>query len=310
MITTEIHTAISLTPAFANMSHFLVRSIARNAQLPDPWNIVFTVSRDTAGSPDTPEWAWARDFPVEFRWVDADLWNRLHFTGTGQQRVTYDYGADVVLFIDADVLVSGSLRDLVTDLAGSDRLAAWPAWMPPPNVDLDALIRECGLAPSPDTIRYSGHAIDFMEPEFCPPYFNFGFIAMSRSAASRIATTFADDVAFVCARHDTYFACQIALCLSILRNRTPIQLLDERFNYGNAEWGEMKYSGPATDAAVARSKSCARDVRILHYLTKTEPFQKFREMASLEALREFCAKDNVGEGNSMLQREFRRLLDR
>jgi hypothetical protein len=291
------------------MARFLVQSIQRSADLPGPWKVIFTVSRDTAWDFHAPELSWARDYPVEFRWADERLWEKRGILGTCQQTMDYRYDSDVVLYLDADLIVVGSLREIVDEVSRADQVAAWPAWMPPPQVDLDAILQECGLTYDSRDISYSGYAIDFMEPRFCPPYFNCAFVAASRNVAEKIGRTYASDMDFVCERHTTYLATQIAFCTSILRSGVSVRVLDERYNYGHAEWGKRPCSGPETDSAIERSNRCAQDIRVLHYSMSTEYFQKFRELASLDALRAFCDRTDVGEAHARLQRGFRRLLD-
>ncbi len=86
MTTTEVHVPISLNETFAVMGCVLVRSIAANAKLPGDWKVVFTCSRDSTLLPSSPLFAWADEYPAEFRWVDPSLWDRFGYHGTGLQQ--------------------------------------------------------------------------------------------------------------------------------------------------------------------------------------------------------------------------------
>ena len=307
MVSTEIHVPISLNPNFAHMIYLLVKSIAANAKLPGDWRVVFTVSRDTAWDFDHPELAWAKDFAVEFRWVDQTQWESQQWLATAIQRHTYDFTTDVILFMDADTAVHGPLTELVLETATSDAIAGWPAWQPP-GINLTDVLMKRGCALSDWGLTYSGYGLTFLSPKSCPPYFNLGFIAVSKATAQRLARDVPQDWHFVRTYYPDWFGCQIALCLSIVRNNYAYRALDMRYNLGNGDLGEPILSGPEADAAFARALASYRDPRILHYCVPTEAFQKSRDMGSWDRIRQFCEMEGLGEGNAILQATFKRLL--
>ena len=307
MVTTEIHVPISLNPTFAHMSYFLVKSLAANANFPGDWRVVFTVSRDTDWDLSHPELAWARDYPVEFKWVDQAQWDQREFFATIEQRHTYDFNADVVLFMDADIVVVGSLSELVLETAGSNAIAGWPAWQPPPS-DLSEVLLARGCNLSEWGLTYSGYGLAFLSPKSCPPYFNFGFIAMSGAIAQRISRDFMEDLHYFYAHYDDWFGCQIALCLTIVRKDYAYQALDMRYNLGNGSLADLPdLASPEADAAYARLLASAQDPRVLHYCVRTEPFYKFPTMGSWDQITRFCEMEGLGEGNTLLQETFRSL---
>jgi hypothetical protein len=307
MVSTEIHVPISLNPNFAHMIYFLVKSVAANANLPGDWRVVFTVSRDTDWSLDHPELAWASDYPVEFRWVDQAQWDVHKLIATIKQRQTYNFNADTVLFMDADTVVVGPLRELVLETAGSREVAGWPAWQPPrSNLNEVLLARGCAL--SDWGLTYSGYGLQFLSPKSCPPYFNFGVIAASNTVAKHIARDFPEDLHFFRSRCDEFFGAQIALCLTIVRKNYPYRALDMRYNLSNGDWGQAILFGPEAEAAYGGVLAACRDPRILHYCVPTEPFDKARDMASWDRITRFCKLERVGVGNALLQKAFRNLL--
>src|SRR5262245_38023362 len=118
MASVEIHTPISMNEHFSVMCHLFVKSIAENAQLPGDWRVVYTVSGDSELSPDSPQFAWARYYPVEFQSVDPELWKAMGYVGTGLQAIITPHTADVVLYMDADMIVTGSLAEIAEQIAG------------------------------------------------------------------------------------------------------------------------------------------------------------------------------------------------
>jgi hypothetical protein len=309
LISTEIHIPISLNSRFINMTRMFVQSAASNAGFTGPWKIVVTVSRDTQMTLDAPELAWARDYPVEFRWVEAALWEKHGLLGTVVQRHSYEVGSDVVLFMDADIVVCGSLDELVTEIAAADVVAGWPAWQPPDgNLDEILASRGCTLR-SDYGVTYSGFGLEFLTPSSAPPYFNLGLIAVSRRQADRLRRAYPEDLYWVYAHHPHWFGCQTALCMTIMRQSLPYRVLDMRYNLSNGDWDEVpEITGEAVDRAVANVRACVADPRVLHYCVPTPAFSKARDMESLDRIREFCARDRVGAGNLILQRVLRELV--
>ncbi|MGJ0394720.1 MAG: hypothetical protein ACR65U_00605 [Methylocystis sp.] len=311
-VNTEIHVPISLNANFANMSYFLVKSIAANAALPGDWRVVFTVSRDTDWDLDHPNLAWAKAYPVEFRWVDQAHWDALptgvhQYISTILQRQTYEFKSDVVLFMDADTVVYGPLTELAREVATSDMIFGWPAWQPP-GVDLNEVIVARGCALRDWGVTYSGYGLAFLSPKSCPPYFNFGFIAMSNGVARRAARDYPPELDFVVANYPDWFATQIALCLMILRNNYAFRILDMRYNFGNGDFPGQILAGPEADAAFARAIALYEDVRVVHYCAATEAFNKSRDMGSWERITRFCEREGLVSGNALLQKAFKKLL--
>jgi len=309
MIATEIHVPVSLNEHFGVMSAMLVRSLARRANLPGPWRVVFTVSRDRSLPTDPaehPDFAWARQYPVEFRVVPQELWDRHGYDGTCLGAME-GYPADVVLSIDADVVIAGSLADLVTGIAGSSALHARLAWQPPP-VELRDVFSAAGLEWRDWGLTFSGYGIDFVSPKSCPPYFNCGFLAMPGVLATRIARTLQADLDFVSRSFPNPFAFQVALCLNIVRHELPFVALDERYNMGNGVWDGPRFTDSESLARRGQSLRAMGDPRVLHYCVSTDDFQKARDMASWSAVRAFCRRPGLADGQLLLQESLRDLL--
>jgi hypothetical protein len=300
MPTTEIHVPLSLNARFAMMAAMQVRSFVRYADLPGDWRIVFTTSLDSTLTPDSPEFAWTKDYPVSFRAVTRDLWTRFGYDGTGLQSMTHEHTADVLLSMDADTVVTGSLAELVHRVAGSDALHARVAWQPP-TIDLRTVFHAAGLPWKDWGLMYGGQGIDLLADDWCPPYFNGGFLAMPRSLADDLTKTLPSDIAFVHKGFPGVFAFQIALCLNVVRQAYPFVALDERYNMGHAEFGRQTFMDPDSVARRNASITAARDPRIVHYCAATDSFRKDRDLASRAAIEAFCNRTDVTGVASRLQ---------
>lgn len=309
MTTTAIYVPVSLNRQFALQMEMLCRSLRRNARLPGPWKIIFTLSLDATIELNSPLMAWARDFPAEFRWVDESLWQQHHWAGTSHQQSMYDFDADVVLYMDADTLAVGSLAELVEQSAATDEFAAWPAWQPPTGVDLEAMLARLGLPARDHGLEYSGYGLAFMAPRSCPPYFNAGFVAMSGRLANAMARTYPADFDMVCALTKSNYRTQIALTVNLLRHGYRSRALDVRYNASNGD-GEVKlpFDNPVARAKAGALRAHASDLRVMHYCVESPEFRRARDLDGMAALRAFCARTEVHSGTRRLQQAFLGLL--
>lgn len=318
--TTEIHIPASPDRRFANMLFFLISSIAAHAALPGPWTAVVTLGRDGDLTPASPEFAWARDFPVEFRVTSPALWDEYDaearrsrkpayvYNATIMQQFTTPFTADAVIFMDADTVVTGPLGALVNDVLDRKLYAAKPAWQPPP-IDLDAILAHAGLVHDGDPITYSGYGWSFLEPRLGPPYLNGGFIVCTRDHANILQRDLPGDFHFVTAHYPGHFVWQVANCLTIIRSRIPLLCLDERYNMGIGEAGEPLATGAEGARLVAEGLEQVEDRRVLHYCTPTAHFHRGTVMNDDALLRAFCLAPDLNQGEAMLQSAFRPFLD-
>ena len=308
MTTTEIHVPVTLNEHFAVMSRILVGSIAANAQLPGVWKVIFTCSLDSDLALDSPLLNWAKHYPVEFRWAERSLWDRYDYCGTGLQRHLYSFAADVLLFMDADVVIVGPLNELVRQAAHADAVMGWPAWQPPPDLEWAEVFQRLGLEFPAATITYSGYGMAFMSPKYAPPYFNYGFIAIPRSLALVIGPILREDIDHIWTTYRNWFTSQIALCTTIVRARCAYRALDLRYNCSNGDYDVPEIRNPEADLFWQDSVAKLTDVRVLHYCVPTPEFTKSTDMSTWARLEDFCSRDLEGEGSLRLQKAVRALL--
>jgi hypothetical protein len=310
MTSTEIHVRISLNRNFATMSHALVRSLATKARFPGDWRVIFTVSLDTDQDLTSPLLDWAKDYPVEFRWVDRRLFDAYGHVGTRLQCILHEHTADAVIIMDADVLVIGPLTELIEKAATADAVIGRPAWGPPPDVDLIEFLRGRGLDATGYGLTYQGYGIAFSSPECCPPFLNFGHVALSRDMVRHMAQTFGEDVALVEREYRSYFNDQLALCLNVARNGYPCQAMDLKYNLGNGAATPVPVV-PSAEAAVAYAQmfNAMLDRRLIHYCVKSAEFDKARDLDGWDQVHAFCGRTDIrGARNVLLQMGLRAIL--
>jgi len=315
----EIHVPVSLNEHFSHMMYFLTKSIDRFARLGSNYKIVFTVSLDSTIDPDSNLLLWARELPVEFRycadlvWRDckfrADTWGRaLHvYTAPLLQQIAYDFESDVVIFMDTDTLVCGSLAEIVDRAARMEKIFGWPTWQPP-SIDLMAAIRDRGCTQTEFELTYSGYGWSFMEPKECPPYFNFGFLVMNQKVARRLGQNLPVMLDFVFNNYYDVLECQVALCLAIIDGDLQYEALPEKYNYGNGDWSFPIH--PQLGLCLyEQSMANFRNIRVLHYCAPSTQFKKSRDLATWDNVKAFCSNETVTDSNLFLRDMFRKFID-
>jgi hypothetical protein len=315
----EIHVPVSLNEHFSHMMYFLAKSIDRFAGLGSNYKIVFTVSLDSTIGLDSDLLAWARELPMEFRycansiWTDSESraarWGRpLHvYTAPLRQQIAYDFESDVVIFMDADTLVCGSLAEIVDRAARIERIFGWPTWQPP-SVDLMAAIRDRGCALTEFPLTYSGYGWSFMEPRQCPPYFNFGFLVINKNIAKALSRYLPTTLDFVFNNCHDYFECQVALCLAIIDGNLPYEALPQKYNFGNGDWSWPIH--PQLGLCLyEQALANFRDIRVLHYCVPSTQFKKSQDLATWHDVIKFCSNENVTNCNLFLRDMLRRFVD-
>ena len=307
MPSVAIHVPITMNEHFSVMLNLLVRSLAKNAELPPDWRIIVTVSRDSDLTLQSECYRWVEDYPIEFRMLDQGLWDRLKYDGHAPQQLNYELTADVVLFMDADTLVVNSLRSLIDVISNTNAVCGWPAWFSPP-LDFDELFQRAGIKNPEYKLKYSGYGIDFMLPKWAPPYFNFGCVGMPGSLANEMGKTFLHDLEFVMDNFPNYFASQVALALNIVRNGYDYYELDERYNVGTGDIDPPKFQEPEALMLYKKSMAVMADPRVLHYCVNTESFQKTRDMATWDSVRLFLEKPGLKDVQLILQNTIKELL--
>ena len=315
----EIHVPASPTRRFADMLCFLAASLARNGAFDGDWQLVVTLGHDGDLHPGAPEFGWAHDYPVVFRRPDAALWAQYDALARARRNPALRYHAtilaqfaqapqaDLVLYLDADTVLLRPIGDLLEQVARMGVMAAKPAWQPPVNIDLDAVLAAAGLTPEGPGMVYSGHGWSFLAPRTGPPYFNGGIIACPRAIAATMHDALPRDFDFVTRHFPGHYSWQVAHCLTLIRHRIPWLALDERWNMGIGEPGAPLMTGPEGAALEALAQEQLADARLLHYCTPTRHFRRNDVMGDAPALRAFLDARDLDPGEAMLQGALRPL---
>lgn len=244
--------------------------------------------------------AWGKALGVRWEVVPEAIFARHGIYGTALQRFSGHFAADMVLMLDADVLITGSLDGLLRDTQARQVLRGLPAHIPPwtQPEQWDHLFAALQLGPAPKICTPSGRGIYPESAQDMPPYFNLGVILAPAAMMTSIGSVIFAEMAAIDLVMNSHYRCQLALMAAICRLGTPWRALPLRYNFPN-------------DAAfVHRHPWEGLHIRMLHYLRRGPPCDRERDFASIEALCSWLEWDDLEGANRFLQRRIRALAPR
>ena len=304
--TLEVHIPISPTPMFLRQTWALAASLRQyGGEVGRAATVTAWVSPELAGLPDLNRLhPWAKALGLTFRWVDEALFARHWYYGTALARWAGPFSADVVLMLDADVLVCNPLDELVQTLGDSGAVRGLPAHFSPlSEAEWQDLFALSGLRPPALSCRPSGagffpHARD----QRMPAYFNLGVIGANRAVMAQLGQGLIEDMeAFNCwlppasDPHRSFFRCQMAVSLSIARHELPWSTLDLRDNFPNDATFEQAYP------------DVLKRIRLLHYLRKDRGVNKERDFDHAKIYAELLHRPGMTATDRLLQDRLRGL---
>jgi len=270
----EIHVPISPTDLFFNRIHYLAASIREYGGALADARIVVSIGADAEPEPIAGRLAWARRYPIEWRWIDRDLFRKHSYFATRLVRFTHEFAAPVVMMLDPDVLAVGPLDDLIEAVARSGAFHGVVAHTSPVRDEFtwEKLFASAGLATPEFVCEHSGWGLMEKGPRSrrCPAYFNLGVMTAPADSMRRIGTTILNELE-AAYRHSRFFIAQPAVTLAIYRHAVAWRAMAMKFNFPNDQRFAERY---CDDFA---------DMRLVHYLRKDD-FDKEVDFASPKAI--------------------------
>jgi hypothetical protein len=272
------------------MLHALTLSLRRNGGAYADAPVVVTVC-DSSYDPElvrTPP-RWLTRNNVRLNFVPASVFARYSWYGTALHRFHYDFRSDVVLMLDADILVARPFDELVESVAASHELAGMIAHMCPFPEGGSAYWRQmytnAGLA-SPELVHQHtswGAMAETEETRYCPPYFNLGVLCATAAVMTQVGQTILSSVERVEELlGDAFLKCQIALTLSVAKTNVPHRCLPVIYNFPNGLiWERFHHT------------SLARAVFLHLYSHNPNGFTKTQVYKDLQSLGEFVARKDL-----------------
>jgi hypothetical protein len=264
----EIHVPIAPTELFFNMVRCLTQSLrTRGGRYADA-RVVVTVGDESTHPGIEKRLPWLESSGVELRWVAPETYAKVSYYGTAVQRFTYDFESDVVMILDADVLVARPFDDLIREVHLSRCFAGCIGDVSPWRGDdrpdpWEAFYEHLGLGPVPYAHEHGGFGEHFTDAHlrYCPAYFNLGVLVAPASTMRTIGEGIFDMLervrAFEFGRKK--FACQLAVGATVTGKQIPYFVLPQRYNFWNERRSEIRQPGEYAD------------VRLIHLTRPVQP---------------------------------------
>ncbi len=283
----------------------LQRSLVRNGGLTDfRLTAVIGASREQqAASHALAEWLAPE---IESIFVDPSALEEYGLHATVERRLTTPTNAEVVVLMDADMVICGSIAEVAAETAAAPAVAGVVAHLPPglSGMEWARVYAAAGLNPPLFPYQYTGWPLMFPEasrsqPDVAkaPPYFNYGFVVMTREMLGAIAAEHRECALSIDAAFErehvarTMFRSQISLTLAIERAGVPHRSLGMRYNFANDDDLEALHPEELADA------------RIIHLLRRKPEFDKHLIYRNLDTLREFTTAGPQKAGATEMARQ-------
>jgi len=306
----EIHVPISPTDHFFTMIRFLAASLRAHGGALSATPIIVTVGGDCEPFDIYSAQPWSRRYPVKWVWLARGLYREKIYYATAVERFRHPFESDLVLMLDADMIVMRPFDDLVRQIAQEQCFGGFIAHVSPfmmhnrqnPGQALSnrewwrRLFNSASLTENDDRFEHTGWNVLFTDPayRFCPPYFNLGFLIAPAEQMRKIGAIIYETMAQVDQTLTTIYKCQLALTLALCRLEIPLRPLAARYNYPNID---------AFRPAYPRDFG---DIRLLHYLANDQ-IDKKRDLQSVEKTGDWLKTRRLTQTNRLLRNVLRPL---
>lgn len=295
VIELEIHTPFSATPAFLRQWQIQIQSLRRyGGRIGNSVQFHGWISRDQPERDLRKEHPWLRDPDIFLHWVDPALFEKHSYWGTAIARGSHTHRARWVLYLDADVAVVGELDSLFAELEANPAICGFPAHLDCFANDSSAwerLFAFAGLEPMPFSQYPSGEGI--LSPQAAvptPPYWNLGVIVGPGEMMKRLGRRLLGEMETINSFWTTYYRCQQAVTLALAREQLPWRPLDIRYNFPN--YPEF----------VARHAALLPEIRLLHYLGRSDELDKNRDFSSESVYTALLQRQLTGANGFLIER--------
>jgi hypothetical protein len=297
----EFRFSISPHPGFYSTVRLAALSLRHLGPPYDSARIVISVGDFATHDQIRAANGWSENFPVEWRSVGAELFREQSYLATHNDRYFAPTEADVVIMCDSDVCLVDRIDDLVARVGEPNRrqVAGLQAHFTP----FDPPIREqsenewrrifaaADLGEAPLIVGYSGDRAGAMGR--APAYFNYGLVALSRTAYEAIAPLQASycDICLHLTKR-SFFLTQAALSLLTVAAGLEVEWLTFAHNCSNDAL-------PFVAADQFRIDS-VDEIRVIHYL-RGDQFDRRTFLVDPAAYAAFMAADNLNQVNGRLR---------
>lgn len=316
--TLEIRLPISPTDQDLRMLRYFLESLREfGGPIAQRAHCVCSVGADEPPRDLARENDWTSDFSLEFRWLDRQFFRRGKYDATGTHRFWIESAADVVAYMDVDLLCGGDFDSVIREAHGDQCMFGLIAHISPFALRRRSrttgeewwarVFQEAELEKPPLEWEHTGWGLRWgripwlsnivsRDPNhrYCPPYFNCGVVIGPRQYGERMGETFEDDLASVGRVLHSEFNWQIAHCVSLVRHEIPCRALSINENFAlNVSAKAMRALHPATEA------DSDDDIKIFHYIGGR------RHFATPQSVEKLLRRVDLSEAWQTFQRRLR-----
>jgi hypothetical protein len=290
------------------MLQCLTLSLRENGGVYKNAPVIVTIGHDIIINGLHAEYPWLNTLNIEVRWIDIPLFKSESWFATGIERYKYKTQADLMLILDADILICKPFDDLIDNVYENQCFSALIAHYSPFGLNnpkelkyWEGFLDKVGIALPQREAFYSAFPNN-KEENLSPNYFNFGVQCAPVKIMNQIGEEFYNVLSLVDEelneiKERSYFRCQIALTLVLAKLNVPISLMPPKYNFPTDRHFEYHYPNEL------------RDIRLLHTLGET--LKKKDVYESLDTINKTILRNDLGGANevqrTLLQSIFNKL---
>ena len=285
----EIHIPISPTPTFFNMVQCLTLSLRQFGGICRDAPVILTVGDSVNDPTISDRYPWLGPLGVELRWVSESDFRSYSYYATGTKRLLHDFRSDLVLLLDADILIARPFDELLDRTQREQHVAGMIAPASPLQffkepTTWQQLYDHCGIQQAVDlTYDHPGWPY-YCSPELIyrksPIYFNYGVICAPADAIKKIGESYFKHLLRLRELTTSDLIAQIALTMAILEQNLPTRALPVRYNFPNHPMMEALHGNEIQLA------------RFLH-LKEQHQFDKFNLFTDLAHVRATIKREDL-----------------
>lgn len=298
----EFRIPISPTRSFFHQVHFFESTLRQHGPAYVAALVHVIVGDDCSVEEVTRANTWSEGRNVRWTCVPKAIFERYGIHGTADYRYVPNTDADVIVLSDADTVVVKDIDALIDCLDPTQAtICGHMAHYPPPVPETNTLQIKTNDDIWPRLMEAFGvdaehlyrHSMDVSgDNGLIPPYFNLGFIVLTRSALDAFRTQIWQTQDRLLAVLPSHMRCQIAATLIALKAKMRVIALGAEYNLAN-DVQHSEHNGVK-----------AEDARVIHYLRSDE--LKREEIVLPEHLLEVLGRDLSNPVNRVLQWHLRR----
>lgn len=232
----EIHIPISPNRQFFTMAHYLVRTLREFGGQYRDAKVVLTIGDTAIDHEKVLKEPWISKLDVETTWVSEHLYAEESYYATAAERFRHRFESDVVLMLDADVLIAKSFEPLVRQVFERQSFAGLIAHVSP-FTSFDSWERLYELAGIPLKPEFEhtawGYSMKDASLRYCPPYFNLGVLCAPPQHMNAIGEFVYDYMKLADQVERLNFRCQLAVGMAVAKLNLPVDELPGRYNFPN-----------------------------------------------------------------------------